>query len=208
MARSIRRKSGKLRVGERRRRIRNAKPGEVVLLEVANRRTGKFGRGRAAQNSIEINLGVEQQWAADTDVRKLLHVLRIALGEHYRDSLLAGQKADGFGPLPPLKRDKGRTRGVLTGELAKRWGIGAITGGPFQARVKLRPYAAGERNVVITRELQRGNDYQSIEGAAAEVIQQVVAAWLEAAVPTGGDGVATPASVPTSKRGELPTFTR
>jgi hypothetical protein len=197
----LRTKSGRLSTKERRRRIAasGAKPGEVVILDVTRRRE----RGVRRRNAISVDMAVETQWAADLDVRKLLHELRIVLAEHYRASLLAGQRADGRGPLPPLKRDSSRSRGVLTGEMANRWGLSKITGGPFRASTKLRPFEGGERAPMIARELRRGVDYQSVEGVVPQLIAQVVQDWLRRAVPSDGDGVGTPATAET-QGGELP----
>jgi hypothetical protein len=201
MARAIRTKGGRLKTSVRRRRIRaaGAKPGEVVLLDVTRKRT----KGVRGKNSILIDMVVETQWAADLDVRKLLHEIRVNLAEHYQAALLSGMKPDGSGPHPPLKRDKGRKRGVLTGEMAKRWGLGKITGGPFRASTKIRPFDSGERAPMLARELKRGNDFQAITGTAAKVIQETVAAWVRDAIPASGDGVGTPESVP-QQGGELP----
>lgn len=203
--RSIRTKGGRLKTAERRRRIRSAgaKPGEVVLLDVTRKRE----RGQRTRNAILVDFVVETQWSVDLDIRKFLHEVRINLAEHYRNALLSGMRADGKGPLPPLKRDReGRTRGVKSGEMAEKWGIGPVVGGPFRASVKLRPFDGGEHAPMISRELRRGVDYQSVEGDAAKVIQDTLQDWIRRAVPASGDGVATPESVPAEKSGTLPDF--
>lgn len=192
----IRTKSGTLTVAERRRRIRAAspRPGEIVLLDQHTRRT----KGKQNRNSIRIDFHVPVQWAVDIDVRKLVHELRVALAEHYSRSLLAGQRADGTGPLPRLakKSEQDRTYGVKSGEMARHWMMGAITGGPMRARCRIKPWGGGGRAAMINRALEDDVDFQAVDGVVSELIDDVVMNWLRRAVPSSGDGVATPVSVP------------
>ena len=203
--RGSRLRSGRLKVGERRRRIQEAgaKPGEVIILDRHERRRG----GERVRGAWQVDLQVQTQFSADIDVRKLVHFVRLALAEHFRASLLAGQRPNG-GSLPALKdTEVGRSFGVDTGFLAEHWLLLPVRGGPFAASAVLKPNGEGGRGFMIDRNLRRGIDFQSIDGAAAEVIRRTTEEWLRAAIPSDGDGVATPATVPTSG-GTLPQVRR
>lgn len=199
--RGTRLKSGRLKKGERRRRLNAAapRPGEVVILDRSRRRT----RGRRSRGSWQVELAVQTQFSADLDVRKLVHVVRLALAEHFRASLLSGRQADGSGALPELKAGEGRKRfgvarawGVDSGFMAENWLIFPIRGGPFAASALLKPNGRDGRSFMINNNLRRGIDLQAIDGAAAEVIRATTEVWLRDAIPNSGDGVATPARVP------------
>lgn len=208
--RSIRTKSGRLRAGERRRRLAaaNLAPGDVLILDVSRRAK----KGKRSKGALQAEMVVSTQIGADTDIRKLLHQVRLALARHYQAQLLAGERPDGNRGLPPLKettmrRNPGRPAsfGVLSGELARRWLLFKIRGGPLAASTRIKPWGGEGRRFAINRWLRFGIDLQSVDGAAAKVIQQEIAAWLPRAAPASGDGVATPAR-PTTKGGELPRF--
>jgi len=193
--RGTRLRSGRLKKGERARRLNAAapKPGEVVILDHSRRKKG----GRRSRSSWQVELAVQTQFSADLDVRKLVHVVRMALAEHFRASLLAGRKADG-GKLPPLKRDSARQWGVESGFMAENWLVFPVRGGSFAASALLKPNGRDGRSFMINKNLRRGIDLQAIDGTAAEVIRATTQDWLRAAVPAGADGVATPARVPLS----------
>jgi hypothetical protein len=208
----IRTKSGRLTAGERRRRVSaaNLQPGEVIILD----RSRRVVKGVRSKNSLTAELRVGVQFAVDTDVRKLLHATRVALAEHFQAKLRAGERPDGRGELPHLKartlaRNPGRPDrfGVLTGEMARRWLLLKITGGPLRASTRMKPWGGDGRNFMINKLLARGVDFQSIDGEAAEVIRQALEDFIRHAAPTEGEGVATPVSVPHAG-GELPTFRR
>ncbi len=160
-------------------------------------RSRRRTRGRRSRNSWQVDLAVQTQFSADIDVRKLVHVVRMALAEHYRASLLAGRQPGGKA-LPALKREPARQWGVESGFMAENWLVFPIRGGPFAASARLKPNGRDGRSFMINNNLRRGIDLQAIDGAAAEVIRATTEAWLRAAVPAGGDGVATPAKVPLS----------
>ncbi len=156
-------------------------------------------RGKRSRASIQIELATRTQFSVDLDVRKLLHELRIAVADHYRAALIAGQRADGRGPLPALAsgaagREFGVTRryGVESGFMAENWLVFGIRGGPFRAAVTLKPNGAGGRGNMINAALRNGVDFQSIEGDVAQIIQRTTQDWMQNAVPSGGDGVSTP----------------
>ncbi len=137
------------------------------------------------------------------DVRKLVHAIRVDLGNHFRASLLAGQRADGKGPLPDLKRGEdaeplaaGRQFALASGFMAEHWLVGPIRGGSFAAKATLKPNGRDGRSFMINNNLRRGIDFQSIGGTAADVIRRATEAWLRNAVPASGSGVGTPAKVP------------
>lgn len=213
MARTrIRTKSGRLTAGERRRRLSSTslRPGEVIILD----RSRRVVKGKRSGNAMQAELRVGHTFGIDTDVRKLLHVARVDLGEHYRESLLGGQRPSGAGDLPELKpktleRNPGRPNafGVLSGTMARRWLLLKIRGGPLAASTRIKPNGEDGRSFAINKWLKRGVDLQSIDGEAAEVIRAAIERFLHQAVPTVGDGVGTPATVPHSG-GELPSFTR
>ena len=189
-------KSGRLRRRERRRLIAeaNPKPGEVVLLGVTRRRQ----KGKRKRNSFSAEFVVKTQWAADTDVRKLLAEVRLDLGRHYQSQLLQGKRPC-RGSLPDLKeqtlaRDPGRPDrfGVKTGEFADRWLLLKIRGGPLAASTRIKPWGGDGRRFWINRMLKAGVDFQSVDGKAAEVISDAVESWVKRAVPASGAGVGTP----------------
>lgn len=204
----IRTKSGRLTTAERRRRLSGLalQPGEVVILD----RSRRIAKGVRSKNAMQVELRVGTEFSVDTDVRKLLHAVRMDLAEHYSRQLLAGERASGAGELPDLKestiaRNPNRPKvfGVLTGTLARRWLLLKITGGPLAASTRIKPNGADGRAFTINRWLKRGIDLQSIDGEAAEVIAAAVRRFLPLAVPTSGEGVGTPAH-PNTTEGELP----
>ena len=204
----IRTKSGRLTTPERRRRLSGVSlgPGEVMILDRSRRVIG----GKRSGNAMLVELRVGAEFSVDTDVRKLLHAVRVDLAEHYRDNLLAGARASGAGDLPELRestlaRNPGRPNsfGVLTGTMARRWLLLKIVGGPLKASTRLKPNGADGRAFAINRWLKRGIDVQSIDGEAAEVIAAAIRRHLELAVPTSHEGVGTPAH-PNTTEGELP----
>jgi hypothetical protein len=200
-ARGTRMRSGRLKTSERKRRLNaaNPKPGEVVILDHSRR---SF-RGQRSRGSWNVDLAVRTQCSVDMDVRKLVHAIRVNLGLHFRAALLGGQKADGKGSLPRLKGGESRAWGVESGFLANNWSIGPIRGGSFAATCVIQPNGADGRSFMISRNLARGVDLQAIDGAAAEVIRRTTEEWLRVAAPADGDGVATPARIPT-RGGTLP----
>lgn len=187
----IRTRSGRLGARERKRRLKaaNLGPGEVIILDRTRR---KSKRGRRLKNAVSVELRANAQFAVDLDVRKLLWLVRLRLAEHFSGQLLSGQTASGKGRLPPLNnKNAGRTRGVDTGEMARKWLMLPIRGGPLAARTTLKPWGGDGRRFMLNRELERGVDYQSLDGKAAEVIRKATDEWLKMAVGAG-DGVATP----------------
>lgn len=157
-------------------------------------------RGRRSRDAWQVDLVVRAQFSVDLDVRKLVHVIRMQLAEHYRASLLQGRRPDGS-PLPQLKRGDvrgGRRWGVDSGWMAENWLVFPIRGGPFRASARLKPNGRDGRSYMINNNLRRGIDLQSVRGSAAEVIRETTDRWLADAVPAGGDGVATPTRVPTT----------
>jgi hypothetical protein len=203
----IRGSTGRLMAGERRRRINAAspKPGEVVILD-QSRRASKGERSRGA---MQVELRVETQFSVDLDVRKLVDRIRVDLASSFTDDLLAHQKADGKGQLPvlsektlALEKSKGRTRskdsfGERSGWMAQHWLLLPMRGGPYQASCVIKPNGSQGRSFMINSQLQRGIDFQSVTGSKAELIKEITAEWLRGAVPSSGDGVATPASADT-----------
>lgn len=202
MARAIRTRAGRLRQGERRRRLRAAAlaPGEIILLDTTRARR----KGTRLRNSISLEFASTVQWAADLDIRKFIAMWRLALAEYFSASLLHGQRPDGSGPLPQLERESERNRSyaVKTGFMAANWNIHRITGGPFRARTVVKPNGAGQRADVIRRALADGVDFQAVTGPAADITREVLRQWLAMAVGTV-DGVATPERV-TTEGGTLP----
>ena len=206
----IRTKSGRLTTAERRRRLSglSLQPGEVVILDRARRAT----KGVRSKNAMLVELRVGVEFSVDTDVRKLLHTIRVALAEHYRAKLLGGTRASGAGDLPELKestlaRNPGRPNafGVLSGEMASKWLLLKIKGGPLLASTSIKPNGADGRSFTINRWLKRGIDLQSIDGEAAEVIAVAIRSHLGLAVPTSGEGVGTPLR-PNTAEGDLSTI--
>lgn len=217
--RKIRTQAGRLTMGERRRRIKasGAAPGEVIILDVSDRKLSKRQRRRGlTTNAVDVDFAVETQFSVDMDVRKLVNFLRIAIGIHLRESMLKGESPDGFGlhpkPRPStLDRNPGRPNilGVLTGETAKNWYIGTIGGGSFTARAKITPaqvgglgtdsegvFVAGQgRDAAMAYMASRGVRFMTVEGDVAELVKQVTEQWLQAAVPSSGDGVKTPGRI-------------
>lgn len=197
-------RSGRLKAGERRRRLNaaNPEPGQTIVLDSARRNRG----GKRSRGNWNVDLAVRTQFAVDLDVRKLVHAVRIELAEHYRASLLAGRRPDGS-PLPDLKGDERRQWGVKSGFLASFWLVFPIRGGPFRASARLKPNGRDGRSFMINNNLRRGVDLQGVTGDAAEVIRRTTDAWLQGAVPASGDGVGTPARVPKGG-GTLPQLRR
>lgn len=210
MARArIRTKSGRLTAGERRRRLAatGLQPGEVIILD-RNRRVTK---GVRSTNSMLVEFRVDSQLAIDSDVRKLLHEIRVNLAEHYRQQLLSGERASGSGDLPELKEttiarnpNRPKSFGVLSGEMARKWLLLKITGGPLAAQTRIKPNGADGRSFTINRWLAKGIDLQSIDGAAAEVIRVAIARFVNKAV-SDTQGIATPPN-PNTTEGDLTTI--
>lgn len=74
--------------------------------------------------------------------------------------------------------------------MARQWMMLPIRGGAISARTMLKPWGGDGRRYMINRELERGVDYQSIDGEAAEVIAKATDEWL--GMISVADGVATP----------------
>ncbi len=130
--------------------------------------------------------------AFDLGVRKLVDELRVNLAEHYSLSLLVGRFADGSGALPPLaERTKhwqldgggpvprvAQTFGVRSGEMARRWLVLPVRGSTVRASAKVKPWGGEGRSHQINGWLERGIDFQSVNGEAEQVIRWTIEAWV------------------------------
>lgn len=180
----------------------------MILLDITHRRT----KGVRTKGAFQAEFVVDTQVAIDADVRKLLHRLRVRLASHYQDQLRKGERAIGRGSLPKLteatmKRTPGRPNifGVNTGELAKRWLLFKISGGPSRATSRIKPWGGDGRRFWINKMLKQGVDLQSIQGQVSTIIARELRTWATAAAPAAGDGVGTPASSPNTG-GEIHKF--
>lgn len=213
---ALRTKAGRLGVAARR-RMAPSEPGRVALLD-SHARKRKWGDGhRTVKDSIHADFAVGSELVFDIDCRKLLEHVSLALADHYERSLFDGQTADGRDRLPELSEttlavDPGRvqkTFGVRSGWMALHWWLGKITGGMFSARRLIKPNGSDGRDVQINRWLApKGGapvvDLQSVEGAAAAVIENALQTY---AAGCYGETVATPAKANLSA-GVLPDLRR
>jgi hypothetical protein len=77
-----------------------------------------------------IELSASRQLAWDTNIQKVIEHVSVGLAEHFRDSLLAGERADGRGRLPAKRSNLGPPWvGVRTGYMAKNMVLSSIRGG-------------------------------------------------------------------------------
>ena len=187
---AIRAKSGRLKAGERKRRLKKGEPGAAFILDRrrAQRRVGK--KKVRSRNGMVIDFAIIDELMLDFDVRKLVEMISLALAEHYRSSLLSGQKADGKGPLPDLReKSKDGTYGGRqgdfankTGFMAEHWGLLKITGTSFKASRKIKPNGFDGRSFQINNWAKRRKspvDLQSVDGDASAIIQDTINLWME-----------------------------
>jgi hypothetical protein len=186
-----RRKSDSPRSRGERRRIPSGRGDGVVIWRK------KHSAG--SRGGFSLRLEPRNTWAIDFDARKLLHRIRVALAEHFRDSLLSGKQPDGS-PLPP-------GYGVRTGWMARNWLLDPIRGSADQASTALHPNPAGGRDEIIEKAIAQGYDFQGVTAESIRVVERAVQAWLHDAFPAGGDGVGTEAS-PNVAGGALTRFNR
>lgn len=186
---TLRTKSGRLKAGIKKRRIKKGEPGSVILLDKTRAaKLTKKGRVRS-KNAINVEYAVITEFMIDLDVRKLVEMVTIALAEHFRASLLAGVTADGKGPLPVLsKKSRDGTFGPRggqfankTGFMANNWGLLNIIGTSTKASRKVKPNGADGRSILINNWANRDVDpvdLQSVDGAAGKVIEQTLNQWM------------------------------
>ncbi len=173
-----------------RRRTPRASPGRgTILRKSRSRRAG----GADVRNSWGITFEVNRDLVYDIDATKLVEHVSQRLAEHHRDSILKGRHPSG-GSLRKLEtrsldgtfgtRGSGRTFFHNSGESAKSWLLGEISGGSITAKRFLKPVimadTPGKFDWVINAWLDRGIDLQSVKGQAAVVIQKAVDEYVSA----------------------------
>lgn len=208
--RSLRTKTGRLKVGAIKRRIRAQEPGTVAIID-RHRVTKKLkstGQRVRSRDGMALTWSIKHDFGALLDMKWVVHIVSLALMDHYSYSLLRGIRADGRGPLPPLSERtphfSGRlkdTFGVRSGEMASKW-VRLKVGGSFRrSSVKVKPFGGDGRSFQIDRWARRKEqpvDLQSVDGAAAVVISNAIAYAVDAMISDGTGRIGVPRNFPTS----------
>jgi len=192
-------KSGRLRSSVKRRMLNGAEPGAVVVFRKSKKATTSRGRftGRGA-GLVELGLKFHDDLSFDGDCRKLVRYIQVDLAAHYSESLLAGVDPDTGQALPKLSArttalSKGRSGGfgVRTGNTAKTWQVGTISGHALAARGKVFPSTDPAVRRLFNMWMDRPTpvDLQSVDGKALVVVTAAIDRWTNDAI---GNGVATP----------------
>jgi hypothetical protein len=171
----------------------------------------------ASRKAWSMTFHVERDLAYDLDVRPLVAQVSEGMAEFFRDQLVKGERADGFGPLEDVKaatkaidRRQGDQMGLRSGFGAQHWWLGNLRGHAFRAERLVKPYggSAGpkpskpsglERDHLLNVLLKRGFDFQSVRGKAAKKIGEIFGAWLKTTI-----GERPGAPEPRSNSGTLP----
>lgn len=199
---------------------RKVKPGPargLILSKDRARKASKRAGGGRLRGTWEIRFDVKRDLAYDLDMRKVVDHVRLAIMEHYRQSLRAG-KTPGGRPLPRTKPKTqeqfggGPIYGLRSGYMADHWWSGKIRGGPFRSFVLVKPYGGdggpsspsegkAGRAFMVKNALRRrpAVDFQSVRGPARRVIQRA----FDEAISAGFGTVTTPKTART-KEGLLP----
>ena len=173
-----------------RKRFPKPAPGQGTILRRSKRR--KKG-GKRLRNSMSVTFTVIDDLVYDLNAVKLIEFVSMKLAEHHRDSTLKGQHPSGK-PAAPLDADSlngkygpregtGGTFFHNTGNSARAWLLGDITGTSVRAKRILKPniisHDGQNRDWLVNAWLKRGIDLQSIEGKAASVIGAAVDEYIE-----------------------------
>ncbi len=149
--------------------------------------------GKRLRNSMSVTFTVIDDFVYDLNAVKLIEFVSMRLAEHHRDSTLKGQHPSGR-PAPGLDKDSlngkygpregsGTTFFHNTGNSARAWLLGDITGTSVRAKRILKPnivsHDGQNRDWIVNAWLKRGIDVQSIEGKAASVIGAAVDEYIE-----------------------------
>ena len=210
------------RLGQRGRKVRPGPGSGVIWSRERARKLSKRAGGGRAKNAFQITLTLETDYSFDLDAKGLVEHVSLGMAAFFERQLLAGQRPDGFGPLPTVRPRTARagprvalTVGLRTGYMARHWSLGPITGGSFSARRTLKPYGGSggnpkafrggdpSRGALINALLDRGVDFQSVRGKAAAELGRLYDEWAKGAV---GE-VTNPARV-NGRAGLLPELRR
>lgn len=152
------------------------------------------------RKALALTLHVQRDLAYDLDVRPLVAHVSEGMAVFFRDQLLAGQRADGFGPLEDVKPAtkaidprQGDQMGVRSSYGARNWWLGKLSGNAFRAARLVKPYggSAGpkpskpsglERDHLLNVLLKRGFDFQSVRGKARKRAVELFAEWMGTAI--------------------------
>lgn len=96
--------------------------------------------------------------------------------KHCARALLAGQRADGRGPLPRNK--KGLPLGRGSGTIAHQWSVERGQGGAASSV----PFQEGGYRYAVRRIEREGADIASVDGAAERAIKSAVVGYLDEAL--------------------------
>lgn len=127
-------------------------------------------------------------WSYSLDAGLLVDALTTGLLQFYRQAVISGEKPDGSGAQPELKRQAanvrdrkpGKIRGYRTGWFADNIRRSKITGSTTKAQSRILPPT--NRNVFVSMEAKRGISYFSTQGTAAEVIADVTDKFIEGGI--------------------------
>lgn len=180
-------------------RPREAKPGPAEGKIVDPRRLREVSRNGHA-DGFGVQMRAQRPLSYDTDISKHLAKVSVALAEHFRDSMLAGQQPDGSGSLPAASGARvAPFLGVRTGYFAQNWLLTGLSGSETKGRRAIKAFDRRDYWAVPGMLRKQGLKLISTKGTAQVVIHDT----FRAVALQGFGELKTPSKVE-RKAGRLP----